>query len=247
MQMDPATGATRGYAFLSFRNAKHANLAIQVMSGQVLAGRPMKTGWANQASSIAGVEVVTSTELPEDHAERTKKAYDVLAQLTGSVVASSESISATAEEAINLALGLPSDSTDANSSSHVPTVAEARASLASEVKAGLAVQTGERKDDKTAEKPTRNVLVHNMYDKDEETEEGWALEVEEEFKEEATKFGNLKSVTVLSKQVGGKILASFETEEAAIACSNNLSGRWFDKRQLKVDFVQDGDLDALKE
>ena len=41
LQMDMATGISKGFAFLSFRDPKDANLAIQTMSGQMLAGRPL--------------------------------------------------------------------------------------------------------------------------------------------------------------------------------------------------------------
>jgi RNA-binding protein 39 len=41
VQMDPTVGASRGFCFLSFRDPKDANLAIQTMAGQVLAGRPL--------------------------------------------------------------------------------------------------------------------------------------------------------------------------------------------------------------
>ena len=41
LQMDATTGMSRGFAFLSYPDAKDANLAIQTMSGQKLAGRPL--------------------------------------------------------------------------------------------------------------------------------------------------------------------------------------------------------------
>lgn len=41
LQMDMATGISRGFAFLSYGDPKEANLAIQTMSGQMLAGRPL--------------------------------------------------------------------------------------------------------------------------------------------------------------------------------------------------------------
>lgn len=41
IQMDPTTGLSRGFAFLSFREAKNAYLAIQTMSGQMLGGRAL--------------------------------------------------------------------------------------------------------------------------------------------------------------------------------------------------------------
>jgi RNA-binding protein 23/39 len=41
IQLDPITGTSRGFAFLSFRDPKDANLAIHTMNSQVLAGRPL--------------------------------------------------------------------------------------------------------------------------------------------------------------------------------------------------------------
>jgi RNA-binding protein 23/39 len=41
IQLDPITGTSRGFAFLSFRDPKDANLAIHTMNTQVLAGRPL--------------------------------------------------------------------------------------------------------------------------------------------------------------------------------------------------------------
>ena len=41
LQTDTTTGISRGFAFLSFRDAKDANLAIQTMSGQVVAGQAL--------------------------------------------------------------------------------------------------------------------------------------------------------------------------------------------------------------
>ena len=41
LQMDPLTGQSKGFAFLSYRDARDANLAIRTMGGQVLAGRQL--------------------------------------------------------------------------------------------------------------------------------------------------------------------------------------------------------------
>uniref|UniRef100_A0A7S1Z6Z7 RRM domain-containing protein n=2 Tax=Ditylum brightwellii TaxID=49249 RepID=A0A7S1Z6Z7_9STRA len=42
LQMDAQTGTSRGFAFLSFKDPKAANLALRTMSGQQLAGRALK-------------------------------------------------------------------------------------------------------------------------------------------------------------------------------------------------------------
>ncbi|OEU06823.1 hypothetical protein FRACYDRAFT_164728, partial [Fragilariopsis cylindrus CCMP1102] len=90
--------------------------------------------------------------------------------------------------------------------------------------------------------PTRHLLVHNMYDKDEETDPGWEKDVKEEFIEECSKFGKIDSVTVMHEEPGGKIYASFIDPTCAKACCDNLAGRWFDKRQLRVDYMQEENL-----
>jgi len=252
MQMDPATQTSRGYAFLSYRDPKEANLAIQTMSNQVLAGRPMKTGWANQSSSVPGVVVSTSEEFPDDANVRAQKALSVLAQLTGSTAgATAATISTTAEKAIDAAMGGPSEVAP-QSSSAVPTVAEARASLAAE-QASLNSNVGSGNSDTQLStgagsactvgggKPTRFILVHNMFDKDDETEVGWEKEIKEEFEDECSKFGKIDGVVVMSQETGGNIYACFESAEGAEACATNLAGRWFDKRQLRVDYIEESD------
>jgi len=41
IQMDPILGTPRGFAFLTYRDPKDANLAIQTMSNQIIRGRPL--------------------------------------------------------------------------------------------------------------------------------------------------------------------------------------------------------------
>jgi len=256
VQMDPSSGISKGYAFLSFRDPKEANLAIQTMSNQVLGGRPIKTGWASQTSSTPGVEVVTSDEFPEDASARAQKAHVVLAQLaigaglTASSTANTMSL-ATGGGASNTAVGASMDGVSSNPS-RVPTVAEARASLASAASGLISSNTSSAVSGTTqpladpsndakviggASNPTKHLLVHNMFDKDEETEEGWEEEIRLEFKEECSQHGKITDVIVVSKEPGGKIYASFETVDGAKTCASNLAGRWFDKRQLRVEFV----------
>jgi len=127
-----------------------------------------------------------------------------------------------AEQAINAALGLPGPDTDAAMES-TPTKPQDPIIDPKEV-------TGT---------PSRNILVHNMFDKDEETDEGWEEDIRLDFEEEGGKHGKILSVKVMSKEVGGKIFCAFENIDGARACAENLAGRWFDKRQLKVEFVSD--------
>ncbi len=215
-----------------------------------------KTGWANQNSSVVGLEEVSSTEFPEDSMTRIEKANVVFKQLNGNGLAQTmsillvpgmaslilespaakstltpEAISAQyailAEEAVNLALG--------QTPSIKPSVAPLPVSLQAENTDDPKMVQGDL---------SRHILVRNMFDKDEETEEGWAEDIKLDFQEEGGKHGKITDVKVMSKEGGGKIYTSFESLEGAAACAGNLAGRWFDKRQLQVEFVSDAAMSA---
>ena len=159
-----------------------------------------KTGWANQGATIPGIEIVTSTEFPDDAAARIQNAHLILSQVSGSnQMATSRSLQVVAP---------------------APRVVVDDAKIIG-----------------NAANPTNVVLVHNMFDKDQETEPNWEEDIRLDFEEECTKWGKIIAVKVMSKEVGGKIYASFESVSQAQTCASNLAGRWFDKRQLRVEFV----------
>lgn len=210
MQIEPGSQDHKGFAFLSFRDPKVANLAIHSMSNKVLAGRPMRTGWASQQSSSVGVEIVTSEEFPEDAEARKLRAFAVLEKLTGAVN--------------NGNSGQLSDGIDSKSDANAKPV-DTLLPTSAVADVGIKGVLGP------------NILVHNMFDKDTEIGEGWAGELKDEFMEECSKFGKILTITVMSQESGGKIFASFDSAEAAKLCAQNLSGRWFDKRQLRVEYM----------
>mmetsp|Transcript_11831 Transcript_11831/g.16771 ORF Transcript_11831/g.16771 Transcript_11831/m.16771 type:complete len:530 (+) Transcript_11831:1105-2694(+) len=282
-QKDPATGLSRGFAFLQFREPTAANLAIQTMAGQILVGRPLKTGWANQTSSVPGVELRTSEEFPDDAPTRISNAHLALAQVQGIPVpststvgaatatvatapgatAAQDAVASVAEAALDAAFGgitapLPTVAAAAAASAGaaavipppvVPTaVATTAAVMAATAPSAIAPTTtavpGIEDNDpkKITGEPSVNLLVHNMFNKDEETEQGWEEEIRLDFEEECAKYGKISSVTIMSKEPGGKIYATFETIDGAKTCASTLAGRWFDKRQLRVEYVRDEDL-----
>ena len=89
--------------------------------------------------------------------------------------------------------------------------------------------------------PSLNFLVHHMFDKDEEMDESWQNDIHEDFEEESTKYGGITKCIVMHLEPGGKIHSSSDTEKSAKNCALALAGRWFDKRQLKVEYVKGED------
>lgn len=297
LQYHPNTQISRGYAFLTFHDPKVSHLAIRAMAGKIVVGRPLKTGWANQnqqsAASIAsGCIMVTSDQFPDNASELTQKALSVLAQMTGATPAAVDifpgtsisadsgsnaaSLATMAEQELDKAMGLAGATTaSSNSAPAIPTVADARASMAAsggavsmgatvaEARASLAADVAARQlaaatsaaavaaaaetraaataksnfIGNGANGPTLHLLVHNMYDKDEETEAGWEAEIKEEFLDECSKFGKIEHAKVMHTEPGGKIFATFADLQGAKTCAENLAGRWFDKRQLRVDYM----------
>jgi len=209
----------------------------------MIAGRPLRTGWANSKSDQSAV----STEFPPNVAQRIRLVDEVLVRLNGTGLSpihgfdwskvissqgeeddggksSMERISSAAEMAINAALGVSNNLKDVGKS----------------VSSSLDPSVIGNND-----KPSSCILVHNMFDKDQETDAGWAEDIELEFSEECGKYGKLLKIRVMSEEVGGKIYALFETVEGARACAKCLAGRWFDKRQLRVEFAPEDILSYL--
>jgi len=228
VQMDPSVGASRGFCFLSYRDPKDANLAIQTMAGQVLAGRPLKTGWANQTATVPGVEVVMSTEFPDDATARIQSAHLILSQVSGG-----RTVPATAAATAIQALAAAGSGTAAAPTAAIPQVPAIAAIPASSPPLPDAKIIGNAND------PTNMLLIRNMFDKDEETDAGWSEDIRLDFCEESSKWGTVTQAIVMDKEPGGKIYASFETTVQAQTCASNLAGRWFDKRQLRVEFIKE--------
>ena len=180
--------------------------------------------------------MVTSYEFPDDAPARIQAAHLALSQLADAPpIVPPAQIDVVAEAAINAALGLPPApqglvappvEVTVEPQVTVPQVAPVAAHVVDDAKVVLG-----------ADNPTRTILVRNMFDKDEETEPNWEEEIRLDFEEECSKYGKIVNVVVMSKEEGGKIYAAFETIDGAKTCASNLAGRWFDKRQLKVEFV----------
>jgi len=211
-----------------------------------------KTGWANQQASAAGVLEVKSDEFPDDANVKIQNVNTAMHQLTGaSLTTMIDQVDPSAQQAL-LSAG-PAGALGIMPSAELASVADKALDMA----LGVAPNTAAAADETPAaaassptdppaadpkvvgrsENPTEHILVHNMFDKDEETEEGWEDDIKLDFEEECSQYGTINRVIVMSKDTGGKIYASFGTTESATSCAKNLAGRWFDKRQLRVEFV----------
>lgn len=205
-----------------------------------------KTGWASNAPATA--EVITSEEFPEDYAERIQNANAVFEKINGtglvtvslnilppsfvntSATGANSSVvvnpvQSVAEAALNAALGLGSS---------VPPVSTISTSFtATKAATPTAIKTVS---------PTQHILVRNMFDKDEETDDRWWDDIKEDVEEECSKYGKVTNVVVMHTIPGGMVYVSFEREDMAKAAATALEGRWFAQRQLHVEYVSKNDI-----
>lgn len=211
-------------------------------------------------TTVPGVQEVTSDEIPADSTERIQKVNAVMLQLTGAGLMTTPAmalaagvagatvpvaaqpgtagvaqVASVAEGLLDAAMGVSAAAAAAGAAGAVPTAPMMPAPVPA-VTAPAAVAADPKQ---VGGSPTATILVHNMFNKDEETEEGWDEDIRLDFEEESAKHGKIRSVVVMSKEPGGKLYAAFEAVDGARECAENLAGRWFDKRQLRVEFVAD--------
>lgn len=91
----------------------------------------------------------------------------------------------------------------------------------------------------TTSTSTSTLQIANCFNPTEEREDGWWDEIQDDMKLECGKFGPVLSVVVDNNDERGIVRVSFGTVAAAEGAGKIFDGRWFDKRQLKVIFVED--------
>ena len=168
---------------------------------------------------------MTSDEFPEDSAKMIQCVHVALAQLKGmGLIATPSLVLIPSMSALRLGTAIPqatADTTEHSAGAQKPQVTQI-ANVAEEAineALGLSVNTTVAGPDSVtvvlfptkitdyskkiggSDSPTVSILVYNMYDKDEETEDNWEEDIKEEFEEECSKFGELCNIVVEYKEM----------------------------------------------
>jgi RNA recognition motif-containing protein len=226
LQVDALTNVSKGFAFVSYAGdstAKDANLAIQTMQGQLLAGRPMKTGWA----TVHSADAETSMEFPEDAAVKVQKANVALQQLSGnglSALASLGIIEDPTSTAIDTATGTD-DVTHTNTTNSAPLT--------------KVVQIEHMYDpsiDDIQDETTYKELVEELREELMRLHPDLIIQEIICYNIDHTTITSSSNDNTNNKRVGCMKVA-LETEEMAMRCLQSLQGRFFDGRKLQVTYV----------
>ncbi len=84
------------------------------------------------------------------------------------------------------------------------------------------------------------ILIKNMYNAEEETDEGWELDIKEDVEAECSRHGGEGSVLhsfVDAANPGGLVYVLFTTTASAEGAARALHGRWFAQRMITVVYL----------
>ncbi|POW09144.1 hypothetical protein PSTT_07055, partial [Puccinia striiformis] len=87
---------------------------------------------------------------------------------------------------------------------------------------------------------SRSVLLKNMFNPEEETEQGWDVELRDDVKGECEeKYGPVLAIAIEKESSAGDIYITFDSVPSAQKAITGLNNRWFGGRQITAAFISD--------
>ncbi|GAA5846349.1 hypothetical protein JCM9279_001337 [Rhodotorula babjevae] len=207
LHRDPATGKSKGYCFVKFKEHKDAMVAIEKMNNFPLAGREIKVGLVADRSATFSQHVAGGGGQQEQQLEREEGH-------TGKLDA-------------NTRIELMQKLSRADRPPDLPPTPMFRPNIPQNI--------------------TRNVLMKNAFNPEEETERDWDLELAEDVKTECEeKYGAVVDIYVVKESNEGEIYIRFASPAVAVVALQGLNGRWFGGKQISAAHVGDSLFDAKK-
>ncbi|KAJ3107150.1 hypothetical protein HK100_003640 [Physocladia obscura] len=222
LHKDTETGRSKGFAFIQFKRDESARNALEKMHGYELKGRQLKVGYSTEA-------------------DKSGLAYNINSGSTGITVITpglpAISISTSHHHAMTMNGGLEDEE-----KAGVAMTAQSRAALMAKLArrdepgASAATVPLPAKPHATEVTATRCVLLKNMFDPENETDEGWDVEIRNDVKDECEKYGKIVHIAV-DKNSQGFIYIKFDAIPYAQQAINALNGRFFAGKQISATFM----------
>jgi hypothetical protein len=114
---------------------------------------------------------------------------------------------------------------------------KARNDLMAKLAARAGIDTGAAAAEEETVKESKKFVIHNCYDKDEEEDENWWVDIKEDMGDECAKFGRVVGIDVKHLEAGGKVVVEFDSIQGAVAAVKVFHDRWFGERQLKCAYI----------
>lgn len=208
LMMDTETGRSKGYGFLTYRNAEDAKKALEHLNGFEIAGRPMKVGHVTENHSMYDKTAFEVDEL--DRAGYDLGATGRLQLMYKLAEGTGFPIPQAAANALQVATGVTPATTAAPAVQVTPPIATQCFLLA-------------------------NMFDPNKEDPD--TNTSWENEIRDDVIEECNKHGGVLHVYVDKASPQGNVYVKCTTIDTALASVAALHGRWFGGRVITAAYV----------
>ncbi|KAI8928303.1 hypothetical protein BC831DRAFT_390768, partial [Entophlyctis helioformis] len=202
IQMDPRTGRSKGSGYVHFKNPEDARRAVEKLNGFNLMGRTIRVSHITEKPAAAagrpeyGAASSSAINLDDGDMEGVSMSSLSRADLMAKLARRDQ----------------PAQPVAAPTDTLPPLMLCATSPVAPKVVLPAM--------------ETRCVLLKNMFDPSEETEPGWAKEIEEDVRDECTKFGKIVHVAV-DADSAGHVYLKFAALESAQQAIKTLHGRFF--------------------
>ncbi|KAJ1043513.1 hypothetical protein NDA10_005256 [Ustilago hordei] len=218
LHREPGTGKSKGFCFIQFKHAEDAKKALEQMNGFELAGRAIRVGNVNaKGTGSAGSYSNGSCPGSEGggHLPQLTSAFDD----GGGAGLNPERRAALMEKL-------------ARNNDPSPTISEATSAMIQERPAGIPEST------------STSLLLKNMFNPAEETEQGWDKDLAEDVKDEChAKYGAVTSIHV-EKDSAGEVYVTFANLDGSRKALEGLNGRFFGGKPISAQYIPDAFVQA---
>lgn len=226
-----ALGNSKGFAFVQYVHADHAQLAMAALPALELGGRFLKAGPVNSggsSSSSNGANVPMANSFGDPYHATGNWKLDADEGGAGMALNSQSRLQLMAKLGQGAGITVPT----------LPTVPIAPATNAT-APAATAAAVSQLAAGGINGKPSRCFMISNMFDPATETSPNWSTEIAEDVSEECSNFGRVETCQVEAKKSGGLVYVRMATMDAATKAATALHGRYFAGRMITVSYVDE--------
>ncbi|CAN4114259.1 unnamed protein product [Withania somnifera] len=229
---DPETGHCKGFGFVQFAQLEHAK-AAQSLNGKLeIAGRTIKVSSVTEHVGVQDAGAKTA-DFDDDEggglALNAQSRAMLMAKLDRSGVASGvagplgvPALNGAAQPAMSMPMG---------GATAFPNMLPTQLIAASMVPEPIG-------------NPSECLLLKNMFDPATETDPEFDLDIRDDVKEECSKYGRVKHISVDKNDANGCVYLRFDSIEAASRAQQAMHKRWFAGRSISAIFLQPYEYDA---
>jgi RNA-binding protein 39 len=250
---DQKTGQSQGFAFLTFRNAEDASVALVQMNGFPLAGRPLKVGRSERSACFPDVSEIDKlgTLLASSSAASSEalSAATAAASLIGSLPQLQDPLAGmpVGLMAPGLMPGIGQDLTASLGMGSIPglglntTTSALGLGMSQGMSMAFAPPPALAAPPVTAAAPpisTDCLLVSNLFDPNKQMAPGWDASLSDDIVRECARHNAaVTHIAVDRASAQGNVYVKCESVTAALAAVTALHGRYFDGRLVTVAYV----------